>query len=213
MSPEAIRALAGIAISPDTMLGLQMFVGLAAKWTQRINLVSRATEAQIWQRHIADSVQLWPLIPDSARSFADLGSGGGFPGLALAVLARQARPGCRHVLIESDQRKATFLREAAREIGVPVSVLNDRIEAVPGLGADVVTARALAPLAPLLALLRPHLGPGGAAVLPKGAGYLAEVDQARTDWQFDLELFPSQTDPDARILRLTRIGRNGEGAN
>lgn len=209
MTPEALGDLVGFSVSPETMRSLDCQVALTAKWTQRINLVSRSTEQQIWQRHIADSAQLWPLVPETARFFADFGSGAGFPGLVLAILARQNRPGTRHVLVESDQRKAAFLREAARETGAPVEIVCERIERVPPIGADVVTARALAALPKLLGLVAPHLLPGGVAVLPKGAGYLTEIDQARMDWGFDLAEFPSQTDPGARLLRLTRIARKG----
>jgi 16S rRNA (guanine527-N7)-methyltransferase len=210
VTPEALSDLVGFAVSADTIRSLERQVALTAKWTQRINLVSRSTEQQIWQRHIADSAQLWPHVPESAQLFADLGSGAGFPGLVLAILAHQKRPGTRHLLVESDQRKAAFLREAARETGAPVQVVCSRIEQVQAIGADVVTARALAALPKLHALAAPHFAPGGVAILPKGAGYLAEVQQARTDWRFDLAEFPSQTDPGARLLRLTGIaGKSG----
>lgn len=207
MIQAALGTIAGFELTSDTMACLERYVALAEKWTRHINLVSRATETQIWQRHIADSAQLWSLVPASAQVFADLGSGAGFPGLVLAILARQQRPGTRHVLVESDQRKAAFLREAIRETGAHVQVICERIERLPGLKAEVVTARALAALPDLLTLAMPHLAPEGVAIFPKGAGYRAEVEQAQANWVFDLAAFPSQTDPDARLLRLTRIAR------
>jgi 16S rRNA (guanine527-N7)-methyltransferase len=205
---ETLSGVVGFDVAPDTRQRLERYVDLIMKWTRRINLVSRSNEQQLWQRHVVDSAQLWGLVPDSARTFADLGSGAGFPGLVLAILARQMRPGTSHVLVESDQRKAAFLREAIRETDAPARVVCDRIETVPNLGADMVTARALAALPRLLALAVPHLSAGGVAVFPKGVGYRDEIAQARSEWGFDLEEFPSQTDRDARLLRLTRITRN-----
>ena len=213
MSSPDLTALAGFALDAKTAAALDSYAELAAKWTQRINLVSRSTQGAIRERHIADSAQLFPLIPPSARRFADLGSGGGFPGLVLAILAAQHTPGTRHVLVESDQRKAAFLREAVRLTGAPAEVICARIEAVAPLNADVVTARALAALPLLLDLAVPHLAPGGVAILPKGAGYQAEIDTARQNWAFDLESFPSHTEPEARLLRLSHITRpSGYGA-
>jgi 16S rRNA (guanine527-N7)-methyltransferase len=202
---EALDAKAGMALTPETIRALGSFADLAWKWTQKINLVAKSTQSEIWTRHIADSAQLWPLVPRSAKRFVDLGSGGGFPGLVLAILARQAHEGAEHVLVESDQRKAAFLREAARVVDIPVSVICARIEQVPPLSGDVVTARALAALPILLGYAVRHLAPDGVALFPKGAGYRAEIEAAREKWRFDLDVFPSQTDPEARQLRLSRI--------
>lgn len=205
MTPQQLGALSGEIVTPEIMDALTLYADLAAKWTQRINLVSRSTQSAIMERHIADSIQLWPLVPEKARLFADLGSGGGFPGLVLAVVAHYVRPGLRHVLVESDQRKATFLREATRLLGVSATVTCARIDQVPPLNADLVTARALAALPTLLTLAGPHLAPDGVALFPKGVGYRSEVDAAKAAWMFDVEEFPSQTEPGARLLRLSHI--------
>lgn len=205
MTPEQLGRLLGETVTPDMMGALTQYADLVSKWTKRINLVSKSTQSMIMERHVADSLQLWPLVPAGARTSVDLGSGGGFPGLVLAIVAHHIRPGQRHVLVESDQRKATFLREAARSVGVSVTVICSRIDQVPPLGADVVTARALAGLPILLTLARPHLAPDGVAVFPKGAGYRSEVAAAKANWMFDLEEFPSQTEPDACLLRLSHI--------
>ncbi|MDP2087672.1 MAG: 16S rRNA (guanine(527)-N(7))-methyltransferase RsmG [Gemmobacter sp.] len=203
-APEGQGAL---EFDQQTRASLTIFADLVEKWTKRINLISRASAEAIWDRHIVDSAQLWPLVPASARKFVDLGSGGGFPGIVLALLARQRAAGCHMTLVESDQRKAAFLREAIRLSGAPASVECARAEQVPPQEADVVSARALAPLPDLLGLVSRHLAAGGVALLPKGAGFQAEITAAQDAWAFDLEVFPSQTDSEARILRLCHLTR------
>lgn len=207
MSSGDSGALAGQTISRQAQESLELFAALVAKWTQKINLVSRNTVGSIWSRHIVDSVQLFNLVPPAAQRFVDLGSGGGFPGIVLAILAQDLRPGGRVTLIESDQRKCAFLREAIRVTDAPAEVICARAEQVPGQGADVVSARALAALPELLGLVSRHLSPDGVALLPKGAGFQAEIDAAKAEWAFDAEVFPSQTDPEARLLRVDHLSR------
>lgn len=199
------RALAGVAVPPAVLTRLEALEALVRKWTVRINLVAPSTTAELWTRHIADSAQLWPLAPPEARTWVDLGSGGGFPGLVIAALAAgTGRPAV--TLIESDGRKCAFLREAARAMEVDVTVLDQRAELAPPQGADVVSARALSPLPALLPLVARHLAPGGTALLPKGRGWAAELEAARAaGWRFALDSRPSATDPEARLLRLTDL--------
>lgn len=187
----------------DRLLALQ---ALTAKWTERINLISRSTRDEIWTRHILDSAQLFPLAPETAKTWVDLGSGGGFPGLVLGCLLAD-RPGARITLIESDQRKCAFLRTATRELGLPADIVTRRIEQADPVGAEVLTARALAPLAELLPLAARHLAPGGLALFPKGHGAAQEIEAARHGWVFDCVTTPSITDPDATLLRIERIAR------
>jgi 16S rRNA (guanine527-N7)-methyltransferase len=198
----ATRDLPGLDVSPATLQRLEAFEALARRWTDKINLVAPSTVPDLWTRHIADSAQLWPFAPEGARTWADLGSGGGFPGLVIAILA--AEVGTLHVtLIESDQRKCAFLRTAARELGVKATVIDQRVEAAPPQEASVVSARALAPLPALLPLVARHLAPGGTALLPKGRDFASELDAARAQgWTFAAEAFPSATDHSARLLRL-----------
>lgn len=200
------REVAGLDVSPAALERLEALEALVRRWTARINLVSPATVPDLWTRHIADSAQLWALAPPGVDRWADLGSGGGFPALVIACLA--ADVGAPQVtLIESDQRKCAFLRSAARELGLSVSVLDARVEAAPAQGAAVVSARALAPLPALLPLVLRHMAPGGTALLPKGRGWEAEVEAARTGgWRFTLEPCPSRTDPSSRVLRVAEIG-------
>ena len=199
------RELPGPALSREALERLEHLEALVRRWTERINLVAPSTLPDLWTRHIADSAQLWPLAPPGAAAWTDLGSGAGFPGLVLAVLAADAG-GPQVTLIESDTRKCAFLRTAARELGLRVTVLDRRAEAAPPQSAPVVSARALAPLPALLPLVARHLAPGGTALLPKGRDFAAELDAARAaGWRFHAEAVPSATDASARILRLTDL--------
>lgn len=198
------EVLPGLDLSEEALDRLRALEVLVARWTARINLVAASTVPDLWTRHILDSAQLWPLAPP-AKTWADLGSGGGFPGLVIAALA--ADTGAPHVtLIESDARKCAFLRTAIRELALPATVLDQRVEAAPPQAADVVSARALAPLPTLLPLVARHMAPSGTALLPKGQGVQAEIDAAHAQgWQFDAQEIPSATDPSGRILRVADI--------
>lgn len=197
----------GLNVSRETMADLEKFTALVLKWTLKINLISAAAQVDIWDRHVVDSVQIYQYAPANYHLWLDIGSGGGFPGIVAAVLAKEFAPKARFILIESDQRKATFLRTAIRELGLSASVTADRIENVACLDADVVSARALGSLPLLLPLISSHLAPNGTAILHKGKQVDQEVAEARQDWRFDLEERPSLTDPDGRILLIQRISR------
>ncbi len=194
-------------VSRETQARLQTYAGLLEKWNPRINLVSRATLGALWTRHFLDSAQLLDLAPETTRHWCDLGSGGGFPGLVLAILAPERRPGLRFTLIESDQRKAAFLRTVLRETGAGATVLDSRIEDAPPQTADIVSARALAPLPALLGLAARHLAPQGTGIFPKGVRHEDELRESLELWHFRCEKLPSQTDPDAVILRISELSR------
>ena len=178
------------------------FVALLRRWNRTLNLISPADEARIEARHLADSLQLAPLIPSTVDRAIDLGSGAGFPGLVLAAATR-----VRFDLIESDQRKAVFLREAARTLGVPVQVHAQRIETVHIPPAPLVTARALAPLPRLLALAAPLLAPDGVALFLKGGAVESELTAANREWHMRVERIPSRTSATGVILRITELAR------
>jgi 16S rRNA (guanine527-N7)-methyltransferase len=190
------------ALTPDQRARLTTYTDLIAHWSPRINLVAPGDLPRLWERHIADAAQLVPLIPPGTRSIADLGSGAGLPGLVLAILT-----GLPTHLVERDRRKAAFLREAARATAAPATVHAADAATLSPLGADLVTARALAPLPDLLPLVARHLAPGGAALLPKGATAEAELTAAAPLWTMRIERFPSRTDPAATILRFTEVAR------
>ena len=178
-----------------------MFVHLALRWNARLNLIASGDEGQIWRRHVEDSLQLVPLMPAGAALAIDIGSGGGFPGLVLAIAT-----GCTFHLIESDRRKAAFLREAARITGAPARVFADRIEHLE-MRAPLVTARAVAPLPRLLEWAHPRLLPGGACLFLKGRAAADELASAKPAWRMTVQCAPSITEQDARILRISNLRR------
>ncbi|MDR3422566.1 MAG: 16S rRNA (guanine(527)-N(7))-methyltransferase RsmG [Xanthobacteraceae bacterium] len=195
------RALALTPVSRETEARLDRFAAMLVDWQQRINLIAPSTEPKLWTRHIADSLQLLPLA-GQARIWADFGSGAGFPGLVLAcALAETA--GARVHLVESNGKKAGFLREAVRATGAPAIVHAARAEDfaanVPE-AIDAVTARALAPLPKLLTLAYPLLKKGTLGLFPKGQDVAAELTEAAKCWTIQVSLAMSRTDPKARIV-------------
>lgn len=197
------EALAGrFDLRPENLEKLQLYANLLKRWNSRINLIGPATTADIWRRHFHDSLQLAQYLPRAAKgagTLADMGAGAGFPGLALAVSGLVKNV----TLIESNRRKAEFLRHVSRETSTPAEVICARVEAlkdVPVGPFSAVTARALAPLEKLLALALPISAPGAFLVFPKGAKADAELTAARKGWILDAETYPSETDPEGRIL-------------
>ena len=192
------EALAGqIDVSRETMDKLAAYVALVEKWQQRVNLVSASTLPDIWMRHIWDSAQLAPLVPAGTDRILDVGSGAGFPGLVLAALCDAELH-----LVESDQKKAVFLQTVIRETGIRAIVHNSRIESLPHIGADIVTARALASLDRLLELLEVQLVPGTRCLLLKGARAKAELAALDTRSDIIRRLHPSLTNPEAFVVDL-----------
>jgi 16S rRNA (guanine527-N7)-methyltransferase len=207
MTEHDLASVAGVDVSRETIDALQAFGALVRHWNPAINLVSKTTVESLWQRHILDSVQVFALCPADARSWVDLGSGGGFPGIVVAVLAKDLIPDLHVTLVESDLRKATFLRQAAQSLSLTVTVLSKRIEAIDPLNADVLSARALAPLSNLLQFAEQHLSPTGTAIFPKGARFAAEIAEARRSWLFDIDTQPSLSEAEAAILVIRNIHR------
>jgi 16S rRNA (guanine527-N7)-methyltransferase len=177
------------------------------RWNRTINLIARSDEAISWQRHIVDSLALVPMLPPDFSHAIDLGSGAGLPGLVLAIVT--GRP---FHLVESDIRKAAFLREAVRAVGAPAIVHTARIEAVTIRPAPLITARAVAPLLTLLQWSERLLSPGGTCIFPKGRRGEDELTAASEEWQMRVERFPSSTDSIATILRITEISRAGHAS-
>ena len=189
-------------VSAGTLDTLERYAALLRKWQGRINLVGRSSLADLWRRHMLDSAQLLPLLPADARVLVDLGSGAGFPGMVLAIL------GVPEVhLIESDQRKAVFLRQVSRETSTPVIVHAERIDAVPPFPADVVTARALAPLPELIRLAARFSGPDTVGLFPKGQDLDRELTAVTKTTSMRAEMLPSITDPKGTILRIRGVSR------
>jgi 16S rRNA (guanine527-N7)-methyltransferase len=211
MAEDRARAMALVPVSREIAARLDRFVALLLQWQTRINLIAPSTIPAIWTRHIADSLQLLELAPQ-AKCWVDLGSGGGFPGIPIGC-ALAGVPGARVHLVESNAKKAAFLREAVRHIGAPAIVHPVRIEEFMrnfSERPDVVTARALAPLQDLLALAEPLLKTGAKGLFPKGQDVDAELTLASKCWSMQMELVPSKTDPRARIVVVDGLRRRSE---
>nr|WP_319947444.1 16S rRNA (guanine(527)-N(7))-methyltransferase RsmG [uncultured Shimia sp.] len=201
----ADQALSSLNVSRETSDRLRLLVSLLEKWNPKINLVSKSTLSDVWKRHILDSAQIFRLHTHENHSWIDIGSGGGFPGLVIAILAA-GDGGSREVtLIESDQRKCAFLRTVLRETGVSAKVLSERIEQAEPQNADVMTARALADLPKLLAFASRHLNGDGFALFPKGVTWEKEIAAAQKLWSFDYDVTKSKTEPNSVILKVGKI--------
>lgn len=190
-------------VSRETLDRLRAYAELLAKWNARINLVGRESEPDLWRRHMLDSAQLLQLIPKDARSVADIGAGAGLPGLILSVLNTSAQI---H-LIESDRRKAAFLREAIRLIQSTAIVHELRVDEVNLPAQDVVVARACAPLDRLLEMAEKLISIHTVCLFPKGTRAEQELTAARLRWKMQVRQVPSRTDPGGRILVLTEVAR------
>lgn len=239
---EAFQETFGV--SRETLDRLRTYEALLKSWQRVVNLVSPATLDDVWHRHFADSAQLLDLADISSplggegpgargraleeggkiprpgeasggQSWLDLGSGGGFPGLVLAILLAEKAPQARMTLVESDARKAAFLGEVARKTGVAVEIRAERSEKCATQAnsriRNVITARALAPLPKLLGLAQPFFSPPTVALFPKGREAEVEIAEARTRFDFDCQLAPSLTDAEARIVIVQNLAVRMEG--
>ena len=194
-------------VSRETLAKLQVYADTLIKWNPKINLVAKSTIDVLWDRHIVDSLQIMRHIPKGPQHIVDIGSGGGFPGLVLAIASAEAHPESSITMIESDQRKSAFLRTVLRETGVSATVLTERIEKAPAQGADVLTARALADLSTLLEFAERHLKKEGTAIFLKGKNWRTELQKAREVWQFDCDEVTSETNVEAVLLVIKGIER------
>ncbi|GBU17464.1 MULTISPECIES: 16S rRNA (guanine(527)-N(7))-methyltransferase RsmG [Methylobacterium] len=203
---DRARVLAEYGVSRETAARLDIYVAQLRRWQRVKNLVGPATLDEVWTRHIADALQLLALAPE-ARSWLDLGSGAGIPGLVLAIAGAE-RSGLEVELVESNGRKCAFLTETARLCGAPARISNARIETLIAArsGVEIVCARALAPLAQLLAWTEPLLKSGTTGLFLKGRDVDAELTDAAREWRFTVDLLSSRTDSAARIARVTAPG-------
>lgn len=189
-------------VSRETIDRFRLYHDMLSRWQKTINLVAPSTLEAAWSRHFVDSAQLFDLAPNNAQHWIDMGAGGGFPGLVIAAMAEERRPGFQMTVIESDIRKCGFMREAARAMGVRVNIFSRRIADVPKQNADVVSARALSNLSALISYAQPHVKKGACLLFPKGESYQAELETVPLHWQTQAETFASVTDSAATILRL-----------
>jgi 16S rRNA (guanine527-N7)-methyltransferase len=199
-------ALAAFDVSPAVTARLDRFVDLLLAWQRRTNLIAPSTVASLWTRHVADSLQVVGLVAAPGAKppvVVDIGSGGGFPGMVVACAVADVRGSEVH-LVESNLKKAAFLREAVRETGAPAVVHPGRIEqvsaALEAIGVDYVTARAVAPLRDLFGLIAPLVKRGAKAILLKGQDLELELTESAKHWNIESETVPSRTSGSGRIL-------------
>jgi 16S rRNA (guanine527-N7)-methyltransferase len=210
LAQDRARALALTPVSRETITRLDRFVATLLDWQSRVNLIAPSTAPQLWTRHIADSLQLLALAPQ-AQIWADLGSGAGFPGVAIACALAERPDACVH-LIESNAKKAAFLRAAVRAASIPAVVHGTRVVdfmASAPAPVEVVTARALAPLSDLLTMAYPLLKKGAVGLFPKGQNVDVELTEAAKCWNIEATLVLSRTDPKARIVVVRGAQRRG----
>jgi 16S rRNA (guanine527-N7)-methyltransferase len=204
----------GINVSRETLEKLERFASLFQKWASTINLVAPSTKADLWQRHIADSAQIFKIAPEP-KHWIDLGSGGGFPGIITAILLTESQQG-RVDLVESNHKKASFLRTAIAETGARAAVHPIRIEEAQKKlpDCDAISARALADLSQLLVFAEPWAmrNPSLRCFFHKGRDYQAEIDKARGRWDFDLVIHRSAIEADSVILEVSSVRRRSQPA-
>ncbi|MDI2091129.1 16S rRNA (guanine(527)-N(7))-methyltransferase RsmG [Commensalibacter oyaizuii] len=189
-------------VSRETIEKLNVYVSLLRQWNAKINLISRQDIDHIWDRHIIDSMQLVDFVESKVQRMADLGSGGGFPGMVLSIVT-----GVPMIMVESDVRKAVFLREVARQLDVNVTVFNQRIEQVEMPLVDMISVRALASLDQLLFLCNGRLTDHGYCLFLKGRQVDVEIAQAQKEWQIEFQKIPSKTSSDGVILKVNQFKR------
>lgn len=209
MTTEALDEFRRVAgdVSRETYESIVEFEAIFRKWAARINLVAPSTLADLRRRHVLDSAQLLQLAPRATR-WVDIGSGGGFPGAVIALLMKD-RPGASVDLVESNTKKAAFLRTSLAELGAPARVHAKRVEDVHGsiVTPEVVTARALAPLDSLLALTEPWLATGSKGLFHKGRDYSSELEESSARWNLDLLRHASMVDAESVILEVSNLRR------
>ena len=198
--PEEFRTQTDV--SQETLARLKAYADMLADWNARHNLVAKSTLPDLWQRHMWDSAQLAPLIPENAKTLADLGSGAGFPGLVLAAM----RPDVAVTLHEATTKKCAFLQAAAERMGLRVAIENARMEDQNKSPSDVVTARACAPLPLLLDYAYRFTGPNSVCLFLKGQNVGSELTEAHKYWNMKASQVPSRTDPSGAIVTVRELG-------
>jgi 16S rRNA (guanine527-N7)-methyltransferase len=210
LAADKARALKLTPVSRETLGRLDTYVALLLQWQKTTNLISPATIPYVWTRHVADSLQLLDLVPD-AKVWVDFGSGGGFPAIPIAC-ALAGRPGAMVHMVESNGKKAAFLREAIRLTGAPGQVHMERVEKyteTPVNSVDVVSARALAPLKVLCDQAFPLIERGAIGLFPKGLDVAAELTEAAKYWNIDATTVASKTSPESCIVIVRGLKPKG----
>ena len=202
-----MRGLLQLDVSRETLDALKYFEDLVVRWNPTINLISNSSVSDLWSRHIVDSAQLFLFTLPDEGLWLDVGSGGGFPGIVVSIVAKELAPSLRVVLVESDNRKCVFLRTVIRELGLSVKVVNDRIENVKFDDVLYLSARALRNLNSLLFIVENNVSRETVCVFPKGQSYKKELVESQKNWKFDFNLIDSNTSEDSKVIVLKGLER------
>ena len=203
-SPDDLEVLRMLNVSRETVKLLHEYVAMLKKWNKSINLISRKSLNNVWDRHILDCAQLGVFLPRGKKIWLDLGSGGGFPGIVIAILAKSKFPDLEIILVEADKRKSVFLGEVIRKLELNATVLAKRIEDCPVLSADIVSARALAPIKKLLFYFDFHGQLGSKGLFLKGKNYTTELKEVIDLGTFNIEINTSLTDKLGVIIEVDK---------
>ncbi len=200
-------------VSRETFERLKLYQSLLVDWQKKFNLVSNSSIENAWVRHFEDSVQLFQYIPQGAESLVDFGSGAGFPGMVLAVVASEKTPYLNVSLVESVKKKTVYLNEVADKTGTDVEIINDRIENLSSRKFDVVTSRAMTSLSKLLDYTFPFCHAKTLCIFPKGRSYAEELSEAHKKWKFKCDIKPNLISEEGKILIITNISKKKERKN
>lgn len=194
-------------VSRETLDNLKHFEKLITLWNPTINLVSSSSISSFWNRHIVDSEQVFSFVSPKAGLWLDVGSGGGFPGIVVSIIAKELAPNVQTVLVESDNRKCVFLRTVVRELGLSAKVINNRIENLKLKDVVYLSARALSNLNSLLFMVQGNVSRETVCVFPKGRSYKKELVESQKNWKFDFNLIDSNTSEDSKVIVLKGLER------
>ena len=192
-------------VSRETYELLKRYEASLSEWQQKMNLVSRNSLIDAWKRHFLDSMQLFSLLPQGAKVVYDFGSGAGFPGMVLAVMAKEKTPYLKFKLVESIKKKTLYLNEVNKITEANAVIINDRIENIPPQSFDVITSRAMASLKDLLNYTKKFFGKNTVCIFPKGKSYAEEIAEAEKFWKFDCKIVPSEMSSEGVILIITNL--------
>ena len=192
-------------VSRETLNGFYEYETLLSKWNEKINLVSKNTLVDIWERHFLDSGQIIKHVEASGKRWVDVGSGAGFPGLVVALLLRDRKIDCDLVLVEKNSKKGFFLNEVIRKFNLSVEVVNDNIDNLEPLNADILTARAFSELNNLIEIAFRHRKKEGICLFLKGENYRIELDKTLNYWFFDYDIVDSLSSSSGKIIRVKKI--------
>ena len=195
-------------VSRETIDSLCEYESMLSKWNSKINLISKNTFNDIWNRHFLDSGQIIKHVDASRKRWVDVGSGAGFPGLVVALLLRDRKIDCELILVEKSTKKVFFLNEVIRKLDLKVKVINDDIGTIDPLRADILTARAFSELNNLIQIAHVHRKANGICLFLKGENYRFELDKTLNYWFFDYDVFDSLSNPSGKIIRVKNILKN-----